>query len=182
MKLFIFFTLWCRATAFLVRTSNLNNQNIMTNPLFPRNNIKLFYQNPRDVIFSISNLEMLERKSRVQSSSKIESLLDKGKYLVIQLREGAIKVGNDAISGITKKTYTDKFITALLHLKKALHIARDADLKMGLCYSRESLKAWNEMDRIFNNLESHSFSRAESNTNDIIAICNELEIVFNKFH
>ena len=110
----------------------------------------------------------------------MKSLLDNGHSLVIQLRNRATIVENDAIDQMKKKIFVQKLKDALLHLKTALHIARDADLKLGLCDGRESLKVWNDIDIIYNNLELRSDGR-ENNVNDIVIVCDELEIMFDKF-
>merc|ERR1711935_1228290 len=115
-----------------------------------------------------SNLEIIEKKSRMRSSSKIESILMNGRSLVLELRNRAIKLENDAISEKEKKNYIKKLKDALLHLKTALHISRDADLKMGLCNRQESIKAWNDIDIIYNNMELRSRDGKENKINDII--------------
>ena len=192
MKLFVFSSLVCHTMSFMFTTSNKYHHNSITNPTLIRNRfpqcatnrkdkVKLFYQNERDVIYYASNLEIIEKKSRMRSSSKIEYILMNGHSLVLELRNRAIKLENDTISEKEKKFYIKKLKDALLHLKTALHISRDADLKMGLCNRQQSIKAWNDIDIIYNNMELRSRDGKENKINDIIVVCDELEIMFNKF-
>ena len=138
--------------------------------------VKLYYQNHRDVTYPNNDLMVVEKKSRKQSASRIELLLATGRSLVIQLRNRANQIKKNTVSDIERKTYTQKLSDGLLHLKSALRIARDADLKMGLYCNQESLEAWNEIDRIYNELETRPVG-----VNAIVVACNALEMAFANF-
>ena len=186
MKLFIFSTIIGYAVSFPLTTNIVlyqtsSSKTILNEPGYmqskPNINRKsqLFYQNPQNIVYWSSNFEILDEKSRVKSSSKIQSLLTNGHSLLIQLRNRATIVENNTNCQLKKQAFTQKLKDALIHLIRALYIARDADLKLGLCDSRESFQAWDEMDKIYNTLE------VQPNVNDIIFICNQLETVFDKF-
>ena len=194
MKLLILSSIACYAASFLLATDNLSNGSSVSKSMLSRirhaakhatcrnEKLKLLYQNPTDVTYYASNLKTLKNRSKKKSSSKIKSHLATGHAVVIQLRDRATIVENDTIYEIEKKIYTQKLKDGLLRLKTALYVARDTDLKMGLHDTQESLKVWNEIDKIYNIMELQSVNGREINVEDIIAVCNELEKTFKNIH
>ena len=131
--------------------------------------VELSFQDPQGIGYWTSDVEICK-------TSKMNSLLTSGFSLLKQLRNTATSLDSQTIKDIQVQKLKD----ALFHLYKALNIARDADLKLGLCTSQESLEAWGDVDKIFKDVELLSNEKKHNSLNAIVIACDELQLAFDK--
>merc|ERR1719203_278905 len=141
---------------------------LATSPQTITRSTELSFQDPQDIGYWTSDIEICK-------TSKMTSLLSSGFSMLNQLRSTATSLDSQTM----KDTQVQKLRDALIHLYKAFNIARDADLKLGLCTSQESLEAWGDVDRIFKDIELLSDEKKQNSLNAIVIACDELQLAFN---